>query len=108
MADSVSQKTRIESLINIALSVTSSSTEEGRSKAIIQLENIVHMLRQNQSDPDSENHTVLHFPKLPSDLPSHQNIEKQRFKSTKKARTTSKNNWKKQTDQQKSSIKRLF
>lgn len=105
VADSVPQMTRIESLVNITLSVARTSTAEGRSKAISQLENLVYLLRQNQSDQDSEESSSLHFPKLPSELPSHQNMEKQRFDSTKKARSTTKNNWKKKpTDLQKASI----
>lgn len=47
----------------------------------------------------------LQFPKLPANLPSHENVDQQRFHSTKKPRAAPKLNWKKPpTDLQKKSI----
>lgn len=98
--ESVSISTRFTALLNAAVGVANTATDEAKLKGIKKLEDLVQILQQGQTNPINSG---SFFPKV-SNLPSHKNIATQRFHSTKKKHKASTNKLTKPTEVQKSSI----
>lgn len=103
VGDSVPSHSRLAALLNATLTVSSTATEEAVEKAISRVQSIYEFLQQNQSDPSVS--STASFPKLPTNLPSHKNLEKQRFYTTRSTRKPTDHKFAKPTDLEKASIK---
>lgn len=101
--DSVSLLTRIETLLSITFGIVNTATEQTLSEILSPLEKIVEKVKQDQISQETVLSSIPHFSDLPSNLPSHKNLGKQRdnFNPQKKSqyrlKTDSKNRptWKK-------------
>lgn len=98
--ESVSISTRFTALLNATVGIASTATDEAKLEGIKKLEDLMQILQQGQVDSIGSGPL---FSKL-SDLPSHKNIDQQRFHSTKKRQQISNNRLSKPTEMQKSSI----
>lgn len=76
---------------------------EPQPRAQSNLDMLRNLLADKEKTPASSD-----FPKLPKNLPSHQNIEKQRFYTTRKKKTSSERKLAKPTTMEKASIKAVY
>ncbi|XP_016657057.1 uncharacterized protein LOC103308233 [Acyrthosiphon pisum] len=83
--ESVSISTRFTALINATIEIASTATDEAKLKGIKKLDELMKILQHGQIDSTSS--SGPHFSNL-TYLPSHKNIDQQRFHSTKKKQTS--------------------
>jgi len=99
--ESVSISTRFTALINATIGIASTATDEAKLKGIKKLDELMMILQNGQivstsfSGPVSSNVT---------NLPSHKNIDQQRFHSTKEKQQMCNSRLSKPTEMQKLSI----
>lgn len=84
ISESVSASTQWQTLLNIASSISGNATDEDLLEEIPRIEKIIERLRQKQTARKNADTNEPHFLKLPENLPSHKNWDKQGFRSTKK------------------------
>jgi len=82
--ESVSISTRFTALINATIGIASTATDEAKLKGIKKLSELMMILQHGQIDSTSS--SGPRFLNL-ANLPSHKNIDQQRFHSTKKKKT---------------------
>lgn len=103
LKDAVSAPSQLTALLNAALGIASSATDEGKLKACKKIEEAIQILQSNKNVPENSNLSGPHFSELPN-MPSHKNIDQQRFHSTKKKRKLTSGRLSKPTKKQKVSI----
>lgn len=80
---------RLQSVLSIALSVGHESTDEAILNVVSIVEKAIDTMRKNPKNKETSNSSAALFEKLPANLPSHKNVETQRFHSTRKPKVIS-------------------
>lgn len=82
--ETVSASPQLTSLINVALGIANSATDEGKLKACKKIEEAIQILQSNQNVSETSHTSGPHFQNF-NNLPSHKNVIQQRqFHSTKR------------------------
>lgn len=79
--ESVSISTRFTALINATIGIASTATDEAKLKGIKKLDKLMMILQNGQIDSASSSGPLF---SNSTNLPSHKNIDQQRFHSTKR------------------------
>lgn len=103
LRDAVSASSKLTALLNAALGIANSATDEGELEACKKIEEAIQILQSNKNVSENSNSSGPHFSEVP-DMPSHRNINQQRFHSTKKKRKLTSGRLSKPTEKQKVSI----